>query len=236
MSQSRRFPFDHPQIAAVLSRQHAAAEADKRKLLPRLPAYFWAKLTSKLDDPSFRARVFSDVYSAVTEERGGLLYLMARAIRAKRIVEFGSSFGISTIYLATAVRDNFPSESAPTASVTGSEMDPKKIAQATKNVEEAGLADLVKFLQGDALETLRSVEAPIDLVFLDGRKDLYLPVLQVLTPKLRPGAVVISDNIDSFAKDVQPFLAHVQNPANGFASSTLKLSDSMEFSVFNAGK
>ena len=119
MSQSRRFPFDHPQIAAVLSRQHAAAEADKRKLLPRLPAYFWAKLTSKLDDPSFRARVFSDVYSAVTEERGGLLYLMARAIRAKRIVEFGSSFGISTIYLATAVRDNFPSESAPTASVTG---------------------------------------------------------------------------------------------------------------------
>jgi predicted O-methyltransferase YrrM len=228
-----RFPFDHPQIAAVLTRQHAAADADKWKLLPRLPSYAWAKLTGRLYNDSFRQRVFSDVYSAVTPERGSVLYLLARASDAKRIVEFGSSFGISTIYLATAVLDNCAG-AAPgaEAGVTGSEMDPRKVMEAQRNVDAAGLANLVKVLQGDALETLRGIAAPIDLAFLDGRKDLYLPVLTLLEPKLRPGAVIISDNIDSFQKEVAPFLDYVHEPKNGYASSTLGLSDGMEISVF----
>jgi predicted O-methyltransferase YrrM len=231
-----RFPFDHPQIAAVLERQHAAASADKQKLIPRLPSYIWAKLTGRLHDASFRRRVFSDVYSAVTPERGALLYLMARAIRARRVVEFGSSFGISTIYLATAVRDNFPGESAPAAQVIGSEMDARKVAEAQKNIAAAGLTDLVTILQGDALETLRAAQSPIDLAFLDGRKDLYLPILKLLEPKLRNGAVIIADNIDSFASEVAPFVAYVQSPQNGYASSTLRMQDSMEFSIFQRGE
>jgi len=227
-----RFPFHHPEIEAVLARQHAAAETDKWRLIPHLPSYFFAKLTGRLNDSNFRRRVFSGVYSAVTPERGAMLYLMARAIRARRIVEFGSSFGISTIYLATAVRDNFPGDAAPSAEVIGSEMDPHKIAEGKKNVAAAGLASLIKILPGDALATLPAVVAPIDLVFLDGRKDLYLPVLKLLEPKLRPGAVILSDNIDSFHAEVAPFLAYVQSPANGYVSSTLGFSDAMELSVF----
>jgi predicted O-methyltransferase YrrM len=231
-----RFPFNHLHIAAVLEQQHEAAIADKWKLFPRLPSFFWATLTGQLNDETFRHRVFSDVYSAVTVERGALLYLIARAIQAKRVVEFGSSFGISTIYLATAVLDNFPGESAPAAQVIGSEMEPRKIAEAEKNISTAGLSHLVTILPGDALETLQGVEAPIDLVFLDGRKDFYLPVLKLLEPKLRPGAVVLSDNIHSFRKEVAPFLAYLQSPGNGFATSTLGLSDGMEFSIFQRGK
>ena len=227
-----RFPFDHPQIQAVLERQHAVAAADKWKLIPRLPSYVWAKFTGRLGDPNFRHKVFFDVYSAVTEERGAVLYLIARAIRAQRIVEFGSSFGISTIYLATAVRDNFPGEATPAAPVIGSDMEPHKVAEARKNIEAAGLSDLVKILQGDALQTLAEIEGPIDLAFLDGRKDLYLPVLKLLEPKLRPGAVVLSDNIHSFGKEVAPFLEYVLQPQNGYESSTLGLSDGMEFSIF----
>ncbi|HXA55997.1 MAG TPA: class I SAM-dependent methyltransferase [Candidatus Acidoferrum sp.] len=227
-----RFPFDHPQIEAVLERQHSVAAADKWKLIPRLPSYLWAKLSGRLAEQDFRHRVFFDVYSAVTRERGALLYLIARAIGAKRVVEFGSSFGISTIYLATAVRDNFPGESAPAAQVVGSEMEPHKVTEAAKNIEAAGLSDLVKIRQGDALETLAEIDGPIDLAFLDGRKDLYLPVLKLLEPMLRPGAVVLSDNIHSFRKEVAPFLEYVQRPKNGFASSTLGLSDGMEFSVY----
>jgi predicted O-methyltransferase YrrM len=94
----------------------------------------------------------------------------------------------------------------------------------------------VTILPGDALISLQSVEAPIDLAFLDGRKDLYLPVLKLLEPKLRPGAVVLSDNIHSFRKEVAPFLAYLQSPGNGFATSTLGLSDGMEFSIFQRGK
>lgn len=230
------FPFDHPQIAAVLERQHAAAAADKRKLIPRLPNYLWAKLTGRLHEVGFRQRVFSDVYSAVTPERGALLYLTARAICARRIIEFGSSFGISTIYLATAVRDNFPGESAPAAQVIGSEMDARKVVEARENISAAGLADLVTIFQGDALETLRAIEAPVDFAFLDGRKDLYLPVLRLIEPKLRPGAVILADNIDSFRGEVGPFLRYVQSAANGYASSTLNMQDSMEFSVFQRGE
>jgi predicted O-methyltransferase YrrM len=231
-----RFPFDHPQIEAVLRRLHDAAAADKWKVLPRVPLYYWAKFTGKLSTDPIRHALFSDLYSAVTEERGAVLYLIARAIRAKRIVEFGSSFGISTIYLATAVRDNFSGESAPAARVIGSDMEPHKVSEATKNIEAAGLSDLVKILQGDALQTLRDVEGPVDLAFLDGRKDLYLPVLKLLEPKLRPGAVVLSDNIHSFSKEVAPFLEYVQQPKNGFASATLGLSDGMEFSIYQRGE
>lgn len=230
-----RFPFDHPEIAAVLTRLHEESAADKWKIVPRLPRYFWAKSTGHLGNRSTQHRLFSDLYSAVTPERGAVLYLMARAIRARRVVEFGSSFGISTIYLAAAVRDNFASEPVTTAQVTGSDMEESKVGEATRNIEAAGLANLAKILQGDALQTLRAVEGPIDLAFLDGPKDMYLAVLKMLEPKLRQGAVVISDNIDSFRKEVKPFLEYVQAPKNGYASSTLGLSDGMEISVYQGG-
>lgn len=225
------FPFHHPQIEAVLAREHGAAESDKWKLIPRLLAYFFASISGRLNDPGFRRRVFSDVYSAVTPERGALLYLVARAIRATRILEFGTSHGISTIYLATAVRDNLAAGAAGPGQVIGSEMDPRKIEVATRNLQEAGLADIVRILPGDALETLRDIANPQDMVFLDGRKDMYLPVLRILQPKLRTGAVVVSDNIETFRKELIPFIEYMHSEKSGFASSTLKISDGMEISV-----
>jgi predicted O-methyltransferase YrrM len=70
------------------------------------------------------------------------------------------------------------------------------------------------------------------LVFLDGRKDLYLPVLKLLKPKLRRGAVILSDNIFTFSKEVALFLKYVRSGTNGFTSSSLNISDGVEFSVF----
>lgn len=227
-----RFPFQHPEIEAVLEKQHAVASADKWKLLPRLPAYAWAKLRGVLADKAVQHRVFYDVYSAVTRERGALLYLMGRAVQARSVVEFGSSFGISTIYLATAVRDNCGAGGGLTPCVIGSEMEPHKLAEAAKNIHAAGLSGIAKILPGNALETLQTVEGPVDLVFLDGRKDLYLPVLKLLKPKLRRGAVVLSDNIFTFHREVALFLEYVQSGKNGFVSSSLKISDGVEFSVF----
>lgn len=227
-----RFPFHHPEIEAVLARLHEDARRDKWRLAPRVPFYFWASVRNRLGQGPGQLPMFRDVYSAVTEERGALLYLIARAIQARRIVEFGSSFGISTIYLATAARDNAGSGSTPAPCVIGSEMEPQKCEAATRNLHAAGLTDIARILQGDALETLRDVEAPLDLVFLDGRKDLYLPVLKLLQPKLRSGAVILSDNIHSFKREVAPFIEYVQSGANGFASSTVNISDGMELSVF----
>ena len=227
-----RFPFHHPEIEALLVRLHQASRGDKWRLAPRIPRYLWASLRDRLKEGSGQHRMFRDVYSAVTEERGALLYLVGRAIQARRVVEFGSSFGISTIYLATAVLDNRDSNPGWVAEVIGSEMEPHKCSVAAKNLQAAGLSDIAKILPGDALETLRAVEAPIDLVFLDGRKDLYLPVLRLLKPKLRAGAVILSDNIHSFKRQVAPFIEYVQSGTNGFASSTVNISDGIEFSVF----
>jgi predicted O-methyltransferase YrrM len=227
-----QFPFEHPEIEEVLTRLHEASRRDTWRLVPRIPRYIWASLRNRLTETPGQHPLFRDLYSAVTEERGALLYLMARAIQAKRVVEFGSSFGISTIYLATAVRDNLGQGSNASAQVVGSEMEPEKCSAATKNLAAAGLSGIATILQGDALQTLAAVDAPVELVFLDGRKDLYLPVLKLLQPKLRPGAVILADNIHSFEKQVASYVHYVQSEKSGFVSSTLKISDWMEFSVF----
>ena len=153
---------------------------------------------------------------------------MARSLRAKRIVEFGTSFGISTLYAAAAARDEG-------GQVIGSELEPGKQRAATAHLAEAGLASVAEVRLGDARETLRDVPGPIDLVLLDGWKELYLPMLQLLAPKLRPGAVVLADNIKTFRRALAPYVDYVQSGRNGFASVTLPLADGFEYSVRLAG-
>jgi predicted O-methyltransferase YrrM len=155
-----------------------------------------------------------------------MLYLVARSIDARRIVEFGTSFGISTIYMAAAVKDNGG------GMVIGSELEPSKHAKAKEHLREAGLAAFADVRPGDALKTLANVEAPVDMVLLDGWKDAYLPVLKLLEPKLRPRAVVLADNIYTFKKALRPYVEYVQSEANGFVSTTLDISDGFELSVY----
>ena len=222
-------PFHDPRVESVLNRLHAQAAADKWKIARRFPLLAWAAARKRLYHQNFEHKFFHDLYIPVSREQGAMLYLIARAIQARRIVEFGSSFGISTIYLAAAARDNG-------GETIGSELEPAKHAQATKNIEEAGLAGYAKIILGDARQTFQSIPAPIDLVLLDGWKAMYLPILEILKPKLRSGAIVLADNIFTFKKVLQPFVDYMQSDHNGFASTTLRISDGFEFSVFVASK
>jgi predicted O-methyltransferase YrrM len=167
-----------------------------------------------------------ECFIPVSPEQGEFLYLTARALGARTIVEFGTSFGISTIYLAAAVRDNGGGQ------VIGTEIEPSKHERAVVHLERAGVADVVDVRLGDALETLREVSAPVDLVLLDGWKDLYLPVLDLLVPRLRAGSVVLADNIFTFRKSLRPYVDYVQSGEHGFASTTLQISDGFEYSVY----
>ncbi|HWG60036.1 MAG TPA: class I SAM-dependent methyltransferase [Candidatus Acidoferrales bacterium] len=212
-------------VQRVLDRLHGEARADKWKFAWRMPMLAWAALRKRTGDPAFEHAFFHDVYIPVSREQGAMLYLLARGTGARRVVEFGSSFGISTIYLAAAVRDNGGGE------VIGSELEPAKHARATENIEEAGLSAYARVLPGDAQATFRNIEAPIDLLLLDGWKGLYLPILQLLAPKLRPGAFVLADNIFTFRKSLRPFVEYVQSGRNGFVSTTLHVSDGFELSV-----
>jgi predicted O-methyltransferase YrrM len=219
-------PFCDPRIEGVLGRLHGEASADLWKMARRTPLLAWAALRKRLYDPNFEHEFFHDLYLPVSREQGAMLYLIARAIQARRIVEFGSSFGISTIYLAAAIRDN------GTGEVIGSELEPAKHDQASRNVQEAGLSSHAKILLGDARQTFPSIAAPVDLVLLDGWKSMYIPIVEVLKPKLRHGSIVLSDNIFTFKKTLRPFVDYMQSGRNGFLSTTLPISDGFEFSVF----
>lgn len=161
-------------------------------------------------------------FLSITPEYGRFLYAITRACKAKRIVEFGTSMGISTIYLAAALRDNGGGQ------LVGSELESAKVVRARSHIEAAGLSDLVDIREGDALETLKDVGGEVDLALIDGAWSLYLPVLKLIEPRLRPGAVVLGEN--AFAED---YLAYVRDPANGYVAQTLPIDEGRgnEFAV-----
>ena len=165
-------------------------------------------MASKHDYRALYGR-FRDVPLAVSRETGTLLYMLARGAGARHVVEFGTSFGLSTLHLAAALRDNGGGR------LIGSEFEPSKVARARANLEEGGLADLVEIREGDALETLGArLPATIDMVLLDGAKALYPEILRLLEPHLRSGALIVADN----AADSPDYLAQVRSPATGYLS------------------
>lgn len=151
----------------------------------------------------------------VTPEYGRFLYQCARARNAARIVEFGTSMGVSTIHLAAALRDMGGGH------LIGTELEPGKAARARANLDAAGLADLVEIRVGDARETLIDVGGDIDLVLLDGAFSLYLPVLKLLEPHLKTGTLILAENAFDHENE---YLAHVRNPANGYLSQPIPIS------------
>jgi predicted O-methyltransferase YrrM len=173
-----------------------------------------------------RADAMSEFYIPVTPEAGRLLYSLVRATRPATIVEFGMSFGISALHLASAVRDNGAGR------VVTTELSETKIAAAKHTFAETGLDDLITVLEGDALSTLASLDGPVEFVLLDGWKELYLPVIKLLEGRLSPGALVVADNTEM--ADARPYLDYVRNAENGYVSVNFaaRESDSMEISGY----
>jgi len=207
-------------IAEVLQRLHQEAEAADAPLAQAFAneATSHEQIISQLiesetTDLEGLYHGFAGNFLNVSPEFGRFLYMCARACKAKRIVEFGSSMGISTIYLAAALRDMGGGR------VIGTELEPSKAARAGANLAAAGLADLVEFRIGDARETLKpSVGGDIDMVMLDGAFSLYLPVLKLLEPHLKEGAIIIGENAIEAAGG---YIGYVRNPQNGYLSQPL---------------
>lgn len=216
--------LDDPRVKSVLQREHALAKGDEAKMAEVRPAIEQAKR----EQPGFDtyAELYpKDVYLTIAPEMGRFLTLAAHSIAAHRVVEFGSSFGISSIYLAAAVK-------ARGGILIGSEREPNKVERARANLEEAGLADCVDIREGDALETLADIEAPIDLLFLDGWKELYLPVLRLLEPKLRPGSLVLADNMRTFPDDLSAYLDHVSRADGPYSTTIIPYDSGLGYSLF----
>ena len=201
-----------PPLAPLLEQLFVDADASD-EILQQLagnlsPEERVARMRTMTDYRSFYTRV-KDVYLAVSRESAVLLYMLARSAKARTIVEFGTSFGISTLHLAAALKDNGGGH------LIGSEFEPSKVVRARANIAAAGLSDLVDIREGDALETLaRDLPESIDLVLLDGAKSLYPRVLALLEPHLRAGALIVADNAEMSPE----YLAHIRTPGGAYLS------------------
>jgi predicted O-methyltransferase YrrM len=205
-------------VATALNRMYAESAAQLASLRERGAEF------SKLKTAQERADAFSDFYLPVTPDAGRLLYSLVRASRPGTVVEFGMSLGISAIHLAAAVRDN------GSGRVVTTELSATKVETANRTFAETGLDDVITVLEGDALSTLKQLDGSVDFVLLDGWKELYIPVLELLEPQLSPGALVVADNTSM--PDLAPYLDYVRDPANGYVSVSFpaRESDSMEIS------
>ncbi|WP_437533192.1 class I SAM-dependent methyltransferase [Sorangium sp. So ce726] len=212
-------------VRAVLRRLHN--EADRQvpgvllHFLPQLPRML---LGRPVDAPGTELD-FADKYLAIAPDQGAFCYLTARALRARTIVEFGTSFGVSTLWLAAAVRDNGGGR------VIGTELVPEKALRAQAHLEEAGLASFAEIRVGDATETLRADLGEVDFMLNDGFPLRALDVLKLVAPALRLGAVVVTDNVGVFKADYRDYVAYVRDPRHGFASMTVPFRSGTEYSV-----
>ena len=212
-------PIRDPKIENVLSRLHAVADQQEEE----------AELAARprdLKSPNWGPSFLKDKMIPIHREQGAFLYLLARSIRAKIVVEFGTSHGLSTIYLAAAIRDN-----GTKGEVIGTEFVPEKMAQAQRNLEEAGLARFARIREGDARQTLRDLPEGVDLCLMDGFPPYSLEVFRLIAPRLRKGAIVVVDGTETLREPQADFLAYLGDPKNGFRYTELSIGDGTGLAV-----
>jgi predicted O-methyltransferase YrrM len=203
-------PLTDPKVIAVIDR----LQAERRR-----PSNSGPRHSGELDPHAYEEFGFS-----IHPEQGDLIYLLCRAIGARRVVEFATSIGMSTLYFAAAIRDNGGGK------VIGSDIVPGKLAAARRNLAAAGLAAWVDLRPGDARETLRDLGGPVDVALIDGwpggeGPSLARQMMEIIAPQLRIGGIAINDNAEA------DYLDYIRDPANGFRSMSLPLKGGTELSV-----
>lgn len=215
-----------PALEGLLTRLHAQSQAQEAET----NAWFGERARKGelswdgLDDRSHR--YMADKLVALEPDKARFAHLMCRALRASRVVEVGGSYGVSTLYLAAAVRENGG------GTVITTEWEAAKAAAARANYAEAGLADLIDLREGDLRETLKVIEGPVDLVLMDIWVEMARPAIELVGPHLRPGAVVLADNTAGvFRQPYRHFFDYVNDPANRMVTMTLPFQGGLEMVV-----
>jgi predicted O-methyltransferase YrrM len=214
--------LNQPQVREVLSRLYAEAQANDSKVEAEEQALMGAG-GGVIDDQTLQS-INDRTFMAVSPEVGRLIYLLVRSRRPALVVEFGTSFGLSALHIASAIRDN------RFGRLITAEQSESKASRAALHLEQAGLKNFVEIRQGDAFQTLDGVNG-IDLLLLDGWKPLYLPLLRQLEPSLSPGCLIVADDVISLSEKVAPYLAYVRDATNGYVSCEIPLDDGLELSI-----
>lgn len=164
----------------------------------------------------------------VGPETAQLMTIVVRAQKPRTILEVGTSYGYSTLWLADAARD-------VGATVHTLELAQKKSDYARERIGRAGLAGSVVFHVGDARELIAQLEGPFDFVLLDLWKDLYIPCFDLMRPKMSKGGFIVADNMIEPAavrEDAEKYRAHVRKVA-GVSSVLLPVGSGIEITRFD---
>ncbi|KAL5340560.1 S-adenosyl-L-methionine-dependent methyltransferase [Aspergillus crustosus] len=191
--------------------------------------------------PAFNA-IMADKFIALEQDKAEFVYNLVRAIRATNVVEAGTSFGVSTVYLALAVAQNAGGlregggdvQGGARGRVIATENEEAKAAQARENWALAGrdIEGVIELRVGDLLETLKEDLGVVDLLLLDIWTPLALPTLKLVQPSLRSGAVIVADNTVASYTDYTPFREYVEDPQNGFRRLLLPYKGGLDMIIY----
>jgi predicted O-methyltransferase YrrM len=220
-------PLNDPKLEALLARLHTQSDAE----VEETDSYYERReREGSLDYENFcdddMHRFLSDKMVALDRDKAEFCYQLCRSLRATRVVEAGTSFGISTLYLAAAVRDN----QVKNGVVIGTEHEPAKVKIALENFREAGLSDFIELREGDLRESLKDVGGPVDFMLVD-IWDVALPALELVSSSLRPGAIVACDNTTVDREEYREYFKFVNDPINRFRTMTVPFQGGFELTV-----
>jgi predicted O-methyltransferase YrrM len=214
-----------PAVATVLARLRAQADSEDAPAKVRVAARE-RELGRKIYGRE-RAEAYGGAPLAISAHVGRLLYVLALARRPRTIVEFGASLGYSTIHLAAALRE------AGGGRLITTELSAAKAGTAAVNLAQAGLDDVVELRVGDALDTLQGLDDDVDFLFLDGSNDLYRGVLELVAPRLAPGALVVAD-LSADDPELECYRAQMFDPGSGYVSVEVPLDDGVMIATRSA--
>jgi predicted O-methyltransferase YrrM len=174
--------------------------------------------------------ILADQLVALDRTKAEFCYALCRGLNARCVVEAGTSFGVSTIYLAAAVRDNAGTGELRGV-VIGTEHEPAKARVARENFAAAGLAEFIDLREGDLWETLKHIENPVDFMLIDIWVPMARPALERVAPRMPVGSMVVCDNTARFRKAYRDYFDFLNDPANSFLTMTLPFAGGLELSV-----
>jgi predicted O-methyltransferase YrrM len=213
-------------LEALLDRLHAQSDAQ----VDETDAYFTQReRDGTLDYENYcdhdMRRFLSDKLVALDRDKAEFCYQLCRSLRATRVVEAGTSFGVSTLYLAAAVRDN----QVENGVVIGTEHEPK-VEIARENFKKASLSEFIELREGDLRQTLQDIGGPVDFMLVD-IWDVALPALERVSPSLRRGAIVVCDNTTVAADEYRDYFKFVNDPGNCLRTMTVPFQGGLELTV-----
>ncbi|HLJ09113.1 MAG TPA: class I SAM-dependent methyltransferase [Acidimicrobiia bacterium] len=209
-------------LESLLGDLHATSKAQDQEI----ERYFFHERTGPWLGMEPRDHAFfADKMVALDKEKAEFCYMICRAIGARRIVEVGTSYGVSTLYLAAAVRDNGGGV------VFAAEHEPTKVKFARANLEATGLSSFVELHEADVVEACEGFGSPVDFVLFDIWSQVTRPVLDVLQPRLRRGAVVCTDGTGGERSRETHRLFEILGDASLFRTLTMPFEGGFEFSV-----